>query len=100
MPSTSSYGEYHTKVFYISLCLNGRGGHSNILISLQKGQSKAMEKNRPSQQQQCKGMANFSYLQINLSLFYFSFRYLCINQKPKTLCTNQFYAPLPLVRSL
>ena len=24
MHTTSSYGEYYTKVFYISLCLNGR----------------------------------------------------------------------------
>ena len=92
MRSTSLYGENPLSCLYFRV-LEWVEQHSNILISLQKGQSKAMEKNRPSQQQQCKGMANFSYLQINLSLFYFSFRYLCINQKPKTLCTNQFYAP-------
>ena len=100
MRSTSLYGDYYTKVFYVSVCLNGRADIQTSLFPCKKWQSKAMEKNRPSQQQQCKGMANFLDLQINLSLFYFSFRYLCINQKPKTLCTNQFYAPLPLVRSL
>ena len=97
MRTTSLSGKTHS--VYISVCLNGSATFKHPYF-LAKGQSKAMEKNRPSQQQQCKGMANFSYLQINLSLFYFSFRYLCINQKPKTLCTNQFYAPLPLVRSL
>lgn len=47
MHTTSSYGEYYTKVFYISLCLNGSVWHSNILISLQKGQSKAVGKKPP-----------------------------------------------------
>ena len=41
MHTTSSYGEYYTKVFYISLCLNGSVLHSNILffVSIKGSQS-------------------------------------------------------------
>ena len=97
MRTTSLSGKTHS--VYISVCLNGSATFKHPYF-LAKGAVQSNKKNRPSQQQQCKGMANFLDLQINLSLFYFSFRYLCVNQKPKTLCTNQFYAPLPLVRSL
>ena len=57
MHTTSSYGEY-TKVFYISLCLNGGVWHSNILFFVLKRAAKAMQ-NCPKIKQQCKDKDNF-----------------------------------------
>ena len=38
MHTTSSYGEYYTKVFYISLCLNGRvRSFKHPIFRLRKG---------------------------------------------------------------
>ena len=59
MHTTSLYGEYYTKVFYISLCLNGSVWHSNILFFVLKRAAKAMIKNCPSFKQQCKDKDNF-----------------------------------------
>ena len=43
MHTTSSDEEYYTKVFYISLCLNGSVLHSNILFFVLKRAAKAMQ---------------------------------------------------------
>ena len=58
MHSTSLYGEYYTKVFYISLCLNGRVLHSNILFFVLKRAAKAMQ-NCPQAKQHYKDKDNF-----------------------------------------
>ena len=47
MHTTSSYGEYYTKVFYISLCLNGSVWHSNILFSFQRKGSQSNDEELP-----------------------------------------------------
>ena len=58
MHTTSSYGEYYTKVFYISLCLNGSVLHSNILFFVLKRAAKAMQ-NCPKIKQRYKDKDNF-----------------------------------------
>ena len=58
MHTTSSYGEYYTKVFYISLCLNGSVLHSNILFFVLKRAAKAMQ-NCPKIKQHYKDKDNF-----------------------------------------
>ena len=58
MHSTSLYGEYYTKVFYISLCLNGSVLHSNILFFVLKRAAKAMQ-NCPQAKQHYKDRDNF-----------------------------------------
>ena len=64
MHTTSSYGEYYTKVFYISLCLNGGVWHSNILFFVfKKGQPKqcktALESNNTTKIRTIFVIANF-----------------------------------------
>ena len=68
MHSTSLYGEYYTKVFYISLCLNGRVWHSNILFFVLKRAAKAMQ-NCPSTKQHCKDKDNFRNCKFYSSFF-------------------------------
>ena len=69
MHTTSSYGEYYTKVFYISLCLNGSVLHSNILFFVRKGQPKqcktALKSNNTTKIRTIFVIANF------IQLFFF-----------------------------
>ena len=67
MHTTSSYGEYYTKVFYISLCLNGSVLHSNILFFVsKKGQPKqcktALKPNNTTKIRTIFVIANFIHL--------------------------------------
>ena len=47
MRSTSLYGDYYTKVFYISVCLNGRADIQTSLFPCKRGSPKQYRKTAP-----------------------------------------------------
>lgn len=74
----TSYGEYYTKVFYISLCLNGRAREETFkhpIFRFIKGQPKqcktALKPNNNAKIRTIFVIANFS------SFFSFSYRVIC-----------------------
>ena len=71
MHSTSLYGEYYTKVFYISLCLNGRAREETFKhpIFVLKRAAKAMQ-NCPKIKQQCKDKDNFRNCKFYSTFFF------------------------------